>query len=209
MADETTAAPTEKKEEPKMATCPCCGQETIKRPVKVDGKIIDDYLASIMTGVPFSHTFPMFDGRLKITVSVADKQEGLVLYRFVFMTEPFAQESSTVRDFLGLVNTYCSIRKIIVTKGEDQNVYMPAEHVIEACRKIVDVWEKEDLAKEEKKAEFLQALQTAYNELIVPAVVSSTPMLILNRILTDFRTIESLLLEAGFDENFWKGIELQ
>lgn len=209
MADETTA-PTEKKEEPKMATCPCCGQETIKRPVKVDGKIIDDYLASIMTGVPFSHTFPMFDGRLKITVSVADKQEGLVLYRFVFMTEPFAQESSTVRDFLGLVNTYCSIRKIIVTKGEDQNVYMPAEHVIAACRKIVDVWEKEDLAKEEKKkAEFLQALQTAYNELIVPAVVSSTPMLILNRILTDFRTIESLLLEAGFDENFWKGIELQ
>ena len=208
MADEITA-PTEKKEEPKMATCPCCGQETIKRPVKVDGKIIDDYLSSIMTGVPFSHTFPLFDGRLKITAGVADKQEGLILYRFVFMTEPFGQESSLVRDFLGLVNTYCSIRKIVVTKGEDQNIYMPAEHILSACKKIVDTWENEDLKNEEKKAEFMQALQAAYNELIAPAVVSSTPMLILNRILTDFRTIESLLLEAGFDENFWKGIELQ
>ena len=74
-------------DEKENAVCPCCGEKTLKRPVKVDGKIVDDYLASIMTGIPFSHTFNMFDGRLKITCGLSDRDTGLMFWRFIHFIE--------------------------------------------------------------------------------------------------------------------------
>ena len=135
-------------------------------------------------------------------------RSGLALYRFVLLVEPFGTTSTVIQDFLGIVNMYSFIRRIVVKKDDDQKVYIPAEHVFNECRKLVDVWEKEDLTNEEKKAEFLQKLQETYNELSAPDILSSTPLIILNRALNDYKAVETLLLQAGFDENFWKGIEL-
>lgn len=204
---EEPAAPAEEKDD-NMPICPCCGKKMDKKPINLDSKVVDDYLASIMTGVPFSHTFELFNGRLTITVSALDKQEGLALYRFVLLVEPFGTTSTVIQDFLGIVNMYSFIRRIVVKKDDDQKVYIPAEHIFNECRKLVDIWEKEDLTNEEKKAEFLQKLQDVYNELTAPDILSSTPLIILNRALNDYKAVETLLLQAGFDENFWKGIEL-
>lgn len=193
--------------EEKMATCPCCGQSTLKKPVKVDSAIVDDYMAGIMTGVPFNHTFDMFNGKLRITVSSATRDEALKLYRFIFITEPFSADSSMVRDLLGLVNTYCSITNIDVSgRNDESRIYRPAEAVMSTCTKLLETWDGENL--QEKKTEFLADLQKAYQTLSANDVLSSTPPMILNRVISDFRALETLLLEAGFDENFWKGIEL-
>lgn len=190
-------------------TCPCCGQPTLKRPVKVDSKIVDDYMASIITGEPFNHTFEMFDGKLKITASLASRDTGITLYRFVFLVEPYSNDSTIVRDLLGVVNAYYSIKKIIVSsKTNGDKVYFPSMHVLEMCRDIVEKWEHADLKSDEQKEAFKKELEDAYNKITNPEILSSTPPPLLTHVLTDFRALENVMLVAGFDENFWKGIEL-
>jgi len=200
----------DEEKKPEMAVCPCCGQQTLKKPVKVDGKIVDDYLASIMTGVPFSHTFSLFDGRLLITTAMADRDNGLKLYKFIFLVEPFSQESTSVQDLLGLVNTYCTIKQIEIVGPDDRinKLYYPAERIYAACGKLLEEWDHVNLNDEEKKKEFLEAVGKVYDELKPTEVISSTPPKVLTRIVNDFRALETIMLEAGFDENFWKGIEL-
>lgn len=195
-------------EEKKPYICPCCGQETKSQPVKVDGKIVDDYLASIMTGEPFSHTFPLYDGKLKITMKAASREEGLKLYDFVLLVEPFAAESSQLRDLIGIVNAYCTVSKIVVKHDKEESIYMPSKHVIEECFKLVETYGKMDMHDEENKTKFLQDVQAAYNRLSSHEVLSSTPPAIMNRVGKNFKKLEATLLEAGFDENFWQGIEL-
>lgn len=199
----------QEKKEPEMAACPCCGQPTLKKPVKVDGKIVDDYLSSIMTGVPFNHMFSMFEGKLRITVSVANREEGRKLYRFVMLVEPFAKDYSSIQDLLGLVNTYCSISKIEVKdKNKDSHIYYPSQHVTEKCSELLDKWDFKNLHQNENMDAFLEDVKQIYKELSNTEILSSTPPSILTHVINDFRALETIMLEAGFDENFWKGIEL-
>lgn len=195
-------------DEKENAVCPCCGKKTLKRPVKVDGKIVDDYLASIMTGVPFSHTFNMFDGRLKITCGLSDRDTGLMFWRFIHFIEPHAGDTPAVQDFLGLINSYCAVKRIEVTgSGNTNKMYTPSEILAAACRKFLDEWELVTLTDETKK-EFLQAVSDLYAKLKTTDVISSVPPTILKRVNDDFRALETIMLQAGFDENFWKGIKL-
>lgn len=195
-------------DEKENAVCPCCGEKTLKRPVKVDGKIVDDYLASIMTGIPFSHTFNMFDGRLKITCGLSDRDTGLMFWRFIHFIEPHVGDATTVQDLLGLINSYCAVKRIEVTgSGNTNKMYTPSEILAAACRKFLDEWELVTLTDETKK-EFLQAVSDLYARLKPTDVISSVPPTILKRVNDDFRALETIMLQAGFDENFWKGIKL-
>lgn len=198
----------EKQEKPDMAICPCCGKPTVKKPIKVDSKIVDDYMASIITGVPFNHTFEMFDGKLALTVGAVPRDTSILLYRFGFLVEPFAITDTPVADLLGLVNAYHGIQKIVVNSSKGDKIYMPGTHIIEACKKLVEAWSGKDLTNAETKAEFIQAVQQLYIQLASTDVVSATPPAVITRVVNDFRALETIMLEAGFDENFWKGIEL-
>lgn len=199
---------TTKAEKQEMAICPCCGKPTIKKPIKIDSKIVDDYMASIITGVPFSHTFEMFDGKLAITVGAVPRETSIILYRFGFLVEPFASTDTQVADLLGMVNAYCGIQKIVVESSKGNKIYMPGTHIIEACKRLVESWTGKDLTNAETKAAFIQDIQQSYLQLSANDVVSSTPPVVITRVINDFRALESIMLEAGFDENFWKGIEL-
>ena len=115
-----------------------------------------------------------------------------------------------MKDLLGLVNTYCSIKQIEVVNKDNKiaKVYYPAERVFEVCGKLLDDWELVDLTDEGKKKEFLDAVLKAYETLKQTEVLSNTPPRVLARIIDDFRALETIMLNAGFDENFWRGIEL-
>lgn len=201
----------QQEEQPKedMALCPCCGKPTIKKPIKVDSKIVDDYMASIITGVPFNHTFEMFDGKLRITVSSADREEGRVLYSFVFLVEPYSAEYSVLRDLLGVINAYCNITKITVSSmSNGDKIYFPAKHIVDTCKKLVEKWDGLDITEKGKKEELIEDAKNIYQAMISQDVLSSTPPMIIQRVSNDFRALETIMMEAGFDENFWKGIEL-
>lgn len=208
MADENTTTVEETIDDTR-AVCPCCGQPTLMKPVKVDGKIVDDYLASILTGVPFSHTFGMFDGKLKVTLAVPGREEGIKLYSLIFLMEPYAGTSTVVKDFIGLVDMYFRIKQISVRSDtKEGKVYFPAKHVLAACDELGKKWENVDLHDEEKKAEFLADIKQKHTAVSATDIISATPTIILNKLLGDFSALEKIMLEAGFDENFWKGIKL-
>ena len=86
-------------------------------------------------------------------------------------------------------------------------MYTPSDILADACRKFLDEWELVTLTDETKK-EFLQAVSDLYAKLKLTDVISSVPPTILTRVNNDFRALETIMLQAGFDENFWKGIKL-
>ena len=93
-------------------------------------------------------------------------------------------------------------------EGHIVKTYHPAEHVYDACGKLLDDWALTDLSDVEKRKEFFQAAMDTYNVLKSTELLSSTPPKVLTRIINDFKALETIMLTAGFDENFWKGIEL-
>lgn len=57
------------KKAPEFITCPCCGKPTLVKPLELNGPILDHYIACLVSGVPFSHTYPIYKGKLEVTVS--------------------------------------------------------------------------------------------------------------------------------------------
>ena len=208
MAAKKTTKPTT----PEYETCPCCKQKTLKKPIKISSEIAEHYMACIVSGVPFNHTFPMYDGRLVIKVLSHSREETILVYKMVMLTEPLAHTSPMLKDLIGLVNSYGNIESIAVKHKDDEGkehvtVYKPSSYVLKACAELVAKWETVKITDDNKK-EFLADMQEKYNKLSSTEIISAIPPVVLHRVVSDFRMLDSILLEAGFDENFWKGIEL-
>ena len=73
MAEEETTATTPEQEpstEQQYDICPCCGKPTLKRPVKPGQELTDHWMACMISGTPFTHTYPLFKGRVEIMVGM-------------------------------------------------------------------------------------------------------------------------------------------
>ena len=131
-----------------------------------------------------------------------------MFWRFIHFIEPHTGDALAVQDLLGLINSYCAVKRIeVIGSGNTSKKYTPSEILAAACRKFLDEWELVTLTDETKK-EFLQAVADLYARLKPTDVISSVPPTILTRVNNDFRALETIMLQAGFDENFWKGIKL-
>ena len=52
-----------------LIVCPCCHQKTLHKPVKPNAQVTDQWMACLITGVPFNHTYPIYGGRINVTVT--------------------------------------------------------------------------------------------------------------------------------------------
>lgn len=209
MAEETTTT-TEVKED--LIKCPCCGELTLRKPLDTSkmGIVLDEYMASIISGVPFTHTYTLYDN-IDITVEMPLKHERQQLYRAVqelerlrngLLTgsdvEPADKEKAEkLRDAAVMVNTYASITSI-VTKRDGKNVkmYTPAESVKAFLSTVKDVGDNADLIIEN------------YEQVDTPDNLSTVPDIMLMAINKTHGDIYNVLMDTGFNETFWKGIEL-
>lgn len=203
MAEETTE--TKEIKEPEMIKCPCCGELTLRKPLDIKSIILDEYMASIITGVPFAHTYTVYDS-IDITVEIPAKKDAQFMLAAVQKLNHLAYTNNDpkdediapkLRDAAGLIQTYGTVLSI-VTRKDKQVVksYTPSEAVRDFCAAIKDMNNDKQLVLE------------AYEELNTPEVLSAVPDMMLRAITDTHDHVYKILLDTGFNETFWKGIEL-
>lgn len=196
--------------EPKYTTCPCCGQPTLRQPVKPGQALTDHWMACMIAGVPFSHTYPLYAGRVEITVSMMTAEtEKLVnaLSAKLNVFEPDMSQSDAMQVDLphmrAMLRMYALIDKIrIRTSMNDWKEFLPRE-VVHDVKSRVD-----SAARGDTPLARLEALDAAYDMLMSSSMLSSLPLDIIATVTEAHIQLNSIMMNAGFDQNFWAGIEL-
>jgi hypothetical protein len=200
MAEET------KKEE--RIKCPCCGELTLRKPLEIKSLILDEYMASIVTGIPFSHTYTVHD-TIDVTATVPTKSETQLMLTVsqrldnlastVTAADSIAEAvlNDKIRAAVGMIQTYGTITSI-VTHNKDKIIktYTPAESIKKFCLAVGE------LGNDKEK------IVAAYETCDTADSLSTLPDLMLRAISKTHNDIYTILLDTGFNETFWKGIEL-
>ena len=202
--------------------CPCCGKTTLDKPLDIKSQVLDEYLASIMSGVSFSHTYQLYNGKLEVTVTVLEKQlsRTLLSIKQLFtdlrrcIEETDIKKESILNDITGALNLYIVIKSInTYQNGQLARSFEPAQKMAALCSDILDLQDKiynfmNPDYKEEDKDSIFESLQALYTKYCTEASLSSIPALMLEAVAKTHSDLYDILLNSGFDENFWHGIEL-
>lgn len=179
----------EKKE---LVKCPCCGKLTLEKPFKIKDKDLDLYIASASTGIPYSKTYSLYDGKLKLTVCNADEitkdKMNLLVTRTSTEEEEAlkeAQQLFIMRLFTLLPITCIEITGEQLCKKDIKAVVMPL--LDEA---LIHYKEKEWLDK-------------AYARLMDPKEVTGVSKIIIDKVVAKHLENYVLLTDSGFDSNFF------
>lgn len=189
--------------EPKKIQCPCCGQMTLTPPLNINTDLTDHYLSCIMTGVPFQHMYPLYNGKIKITVSLLSAADMLTVDSAVTLVKHWLETtSSDVYDKLGgMLRTYSFVQQVECL-AETTKVYAPANAMIACAQEILKHRGSDDTKLTPTVADGL--LQKYSNN----DTLSPLPYQLIEAVCKTHVTLYNILTETGFDPNFWKGIEL-
>lgn len=196
-----------------LVRCPCCGKFTLKRPLKPNQQFSDHWLACMTTGVQFNHTYPLYNGKLLITVTQLSAEVAINLDVACTALDILMDRAGSYIDSVDILQIrnmarlYVSIKDITVHgPGEHPQVFKPADAVDEALGLIRPI--KQLLPDDTKRDEWLPVLAKACDILSDPANVSSVPVQLLISVTETHNRLNGIMLDLGLDENFWKGIEL-
>ena len=206
----------EKTEKVEKIKCPCCGELTLTKPVEIKSIILDEYMASIITGVPFTHTWELYNGTVKITVESLDKRGSTLLYAAVQVLEKWLAEAEKeenakvfessipiVRELLGTIRLFYGVKTITILRdGKIQKQLMPSDTIRKAVDDIIEASRKKD------DMELVKTVAQAAKICCSPDTISTLSDVIVRTVVVAHADLYTLLLDAGFDTNFWAGIEL-
>ena len=204
----------EETKEPKKMKCPCCGELTITQPLDVKGVTLDEFMSSIIAGVPYTHTYKMFSGTVEITVEVVSKQlanmrtaaikllEGYVAKMEASGEAQAAAAAAPIRELISVMHLYFGVKTITMYKNDRVvKQYTPADLMQEAAAMITKTSMESQDAFESAVAKYLE-------KCVSTDTISALPTEAIRTVVVTHADIYTLLLTAGFDENFWEGIEL-
>jgi hypothetical protein len=201
-----------KKQEEQFIMCPCCGKTKIKKPVEIKSILMEQYMACMMTGTPFAHTYEMYDGKIKITVTMLtqDESDNLIQTRALLdlcAIKVDAEMDDVVKNLKGMLELYSQIDTITVKNDKNVKAFTPAATAKEICATLLK--KRTEITTDKLEKEVLKdMLQDSYNTCKNTDLMSVVPPVILSTVRSTHDTLYSILVEAGFDPNFWKGIEL-
>lgn len=197
-------------EESNMDICPCCGKRSIPKPAKINADLMEQWLACMVTATPFSHEYPLYGGRIKITVSKlsAEQEDSLKManaviaqYAYNKQQDELACNTHTLRALLQLLSV---IQRVEISKGLGV-LFSPQDIAMTACSDILAASKRGDESVTETIEE---ALKHAYGNLTDPSKVSGIPFNTLITVAKAHTDLYTILLSNGFDRSFWAGIEL-
>ena len=189
----------EEQKEPKKIKCPCCGQLTLTQPLEINTDLTDHYLSCIMSGVPFHHTYPLFDGKIEITISMLLSEDLLVIDRAVTKLEDAMKAEEEKDDFDrlgGMLRSYAFVKEIQFKSGQTKT-YTPANDMIRCANLLI--------TSEEPLKDTVKNLLQQFNK---NEILSPLPYPLIESVCKTHITLYNILTDTGFDANFWKGIEL-
>lgn len=199
MADETN---TPKETKPEFVKCPCCGELTLRKPLDIKSIVLDEYMSSIITGVPFAHTYTVYDS-IDITAEMPSKKDAQFMFNTSRKLEKLASAqkdddvAAKLRSYAGMIQTYGSILSIVTHKDKQViKTYTPSESIRDLCTAIKDIGDN------------VEVILEACEERDTPDNLSTVPDIMIRAITKTHNDIYTILLDTGFNETFWRGIEL-
>lgn len=195
---------------PEFITCPCCRKPTLVKPLELSGPVLDHYMACLVSGTPFSHTYPIYKGKLEITATrLSKEQEQKVLMASNVITQCEArlpEISSVIRELNNMIKLYCCIKEIKLNAG-DLKAFYPQDAVFVVCDGLTGI-RMDILSNTISNEDLTEKLNNWYKTLVSPSVLSAVPSTMIAGVVETHSQLYYILLESGFDVNFWTGIEL-
>lgn len=202
--------------------CPCCGEYTLHKPATIKSMILDEYMASIMSGIPFSHTYRLYNDSVTVTATELNKQDSAVVYtatqylaELIRASEGIDIAAATLfKDLYNTSHVYSHITSIVTAQdGEVVNTYTPTSAMqslmteLNNNQKLIQNYLDPDY-EEEDKAAIIDLCKKLHNTYCSSKTLSSLPEAVIKTIVQTHDDIYAILLDTGFDSNFWTGIEL-
>ena len=219
MAEETETTETVNQEEQneKFVKCPCCGELTLRRPLDIKSSILDEYMASIISGVPFQHTYTLHNS-LDVTATVLVKAEKTKIFNalqlLITVSKTIGEADPTNRtkidELAATIELYCYIAEIKARK-DNQIVasFQPASKISDVCDAINDMQPLVLLyATSGEDKGVIADLVSLYDNDCSEKLLSAVPDVMLKAIVRTHTDLYNILMSESFDSNFWKGIEL-
>ena len=186
--------------------CPCCGKPTLDYPIPhIPDMLLDQFMACMISGTPFTHRYELYGGRIAITVSQMTEDHRLTvadILRIIGTAKDMGALAPGVDlDTLGsLARTMIHIVEINIKTGGTSKMCRPSDRVRDAHELL--------RRAEHDKDALQQAVRSAHAALTSPDNISSVPPAQLLAVIETHAKLLDILMDAGFDKNFWKGIEL-
>ena len=205
----------EEKKEPVKVKCPCCGELTLTQPLDVKSALLDEYMAAIITGVPFSHTYGLYNGAVKITVESLDRANTTLLFTITKRLEDYAKANegkvpsgmesafTYIKELAGVLKLYFGVTSIEMYRDKQLiKSYTPSAVMRSQAEAIAAAL----LTGDNEKAK--DVITNAVDICLSENTISTVPDGAIRAIVVTHGDLYNLLMDAGFDENFWAGIEL-
>lgn len=198
--------------EVKYTICPCCGKATLPSPAKPNEQLMDHWLACIVTGTPFTHTYNVYDGKLAITVSQLTPDMAKIVNNIetiinIAQKKPDANTiTSELSSIISTAKTVITIMDIEMTTKNNHKLYHPNEVVTNVSDILTKI--KYDLSINDSIEPYKETLLNCYKTITSKDLISGVPAQIIFSVLQTHNNLSTILMDSGFDSNFWKGIEL-
>ena len=179
---------------PKMP-CPCCGAQTFQLPVKPDHQDTQLYLACMLTGQPFSKVYHLFKGKVMLKVSQLSKEQLKSLQALQYIVESCQdpQLKTQMEQLLPIIYSFKPLKYITVQTSDDQHTYRIDQVIQEAMDTLLAGVD-------------LEGAKKVYEKLTDSKLMSSIPAYALQKVINTHLKLVNILVESGFDENFYQGI---
>lgn len=196
--------------EEEMVICPCCGKATLKKPIAPSGEIMDHFLACMMTGEPYVRPYSLYGGKMTIAVSqvtttLAKKVESACTILSGWDAK-FPDRSTQINLISGAIKTYACIESVRVDAGSVK-VFTPGSRVLDMCGEIIEL--ARPVSTGDVDDATLGAALDKFEKLVTDnQLMSAVPSSVLLSLAQLHSQVYGMLLDAGFDKNFWGRIKL-
>lgn len=191
---------------PKLKTCPCCGKETLQEVPKPTEQLAQHYIACIATGVPFNYTYDLYDGAIAVTISNLSTADSVALQRDIPRLKIINKECGYKldEDMVNALDAQFDIYSIIqsIRIESSGKTYSPKDNVM-TCLEFVN-----KAFSEAAKNTYQDVLETVYKRMTDVELLSAVPFAVLSGVVAAHFRVYDVLMNYGFDENFWGRIKL-
>jgi len=196
----------------KYIMCPCCKHMTLKEHLNPNTALVDKWVSCMLTNTPFTHEYQLFGGKIVIEVAVLTQDEYDLIDRLgsliTFVQEKLKDKhlDFSVSQMQTALRLHINIPSIHVKAAGKSSVYYPskvAHDVIDSLLSLEGLifsWADEGA--------IIDQLRRAYQASVDPNTVSSVPLKLKVTTCDAHIGVYNIMLDMGFDETFWNGIEL-